>query len=91
MAEGGSEAEHVQVAETAQLYEAELMALRLREEGIDAHVVDQTFHQEPLANVRSFAVVRVMVPRRQADDARRVLAQERELPEDAETGPDEAQ
>ena len=79
MAEGGDADEHVQVAETAHLYEAELMALRLREEGVDAHVVDQTFHQEPLANVRSFAVVRVMVPRDQADQARRILAERKDV------------
>ena len=51
-----------QVAETAQIFEAELIALRLRESGIEAEVVDQTFNQEPLPNVRSFSVVRVLVP-----------------------------
>jgi putative signal transducing protein len=77
--------EHVQVAETGQGYEAELIALRLRANGIDAHVVDQTFHAEPLPNVRSFAVVRVMVPAAQADAARRVLAESAALPEDADS------
>jgi hypothetical protein len=76
--------DHVQVAETAQVYEAELIALRLRAEGIEAHVVDQTFHQEPLSNVRDFAVVRVLVPRDRADEARRILAEGLPLPEDAE-------
>jgi len=77
--------DHVQVAETAQVYEAELIALRLRSEGIEAYVVDQTFHQEPLSNVRNFAVVRVLVPRARAEDARRVLAQGQPLPEDGES------
>ena len=77
--------EHVQVAETGQVYEAELIALRLRSSGIDAHVVDQTFHAEPLPNVRSFAVVRVMVPAAQADEARRVLASGAPLPEDVDS------
>jgi hypothetical protein len=76
--------EHVQVAETGQAYEAELIALRLRANGIDAHVVDQTFHAEPLPSVRSFAVVRVMVPAAQADEARRILATAASLPEDVE-------
>lgn len=76
--------EHVQVAETGQGYEAELIALRLRSNGIDAHIIDQTFHAEPLPNVRSFAVVRVMVPAAQADEARRVLATAAPLPEDVD-------
>jgi hypothetical protein len=46
--------------------------------------VDQTFHQEPLPNVRSFAVVRVMVPASRAEEARRILAETRPLPEDVE-------
>jgi Putative prokaryotic signal transducing protein len=75
---------HVEVAEAGQLYQAELIALRLRAHGIDAHVVDQTFHLEPIPNVRSFAVVRVMVPRDQADEARRILAHNDPLPADAE-------
>ncbi len=75
----------VQVAETAQPYEAELIALRLREAGIDAKVVDQTFRQEPLPSVRSFAVVRVLVPEDEDEQARNVLSQPVELPEDAET------
>jgi hypothetical protein len=74
-----------QVAETAQIFEAELIALRLRDSGIEAEVVDQTFNQEPLPNVRSFAVVRVLVPRDRMDEARRVLAQGQPLPEDGES------
>ena len=77
--------DHVQVAESGQLWEAELMAGRLRAEGVDAHVVDQTFHAEPMPNVRNFAVVRVLVPRAQADEARRILATPAPPP-DAEPG-----
>lgn len=74
----------VQAAETAQPYEAELIALRLREAGIDAEVVDQTFRQEPLPSVRSFAVVRVLVPEDKEEQAREVLSRPAPLPEDAE-------
>ena len=74
----------VQVAEASQLYEAELIALRLRSNGVEAEVVDQTFHQEPLPNVRNFAVVRVLVARGREDEARRILAEGRSLPDDAE-------
>lgn len=88
---GDTRDDHVQVAETGQAYEAELIALRLRSSGIDAHVVDQTFHAEPLPSVRSFAVVRIMVPASQADAARHVLATSAALPEDVdpEGGPPE--
>jgi hypothetical protein len=74
------------VAEAARRYEADLMALRLREHGIDAQVVDQSFQQEPLPDVRSFAVVRVLVPTPQAEEARRILAELEPLPEDVEPG-----
>jgi hypothetical protein len=73
------------VAETSHLYEAELMALRLREAGIEAQVIDQSFKQEPLPSVRSFAVVRVLVPAARVEEARRLLAETKALPEDAET------
>jgi hypothetical protein len=79
-----SQSEHVQVAETGQVYEAELIALRLRANGIDAHVVDQTFHAEPLPDVRSFSVVRVMVPAAEAEAARRILAVADPLPADVD-------
>jgi hypothetical protein len=82
---GGSHGGWDQVAETAQIFEAELMALRLRESGIEAEVVDQTFHQEPLPNVRSFSVVRVLVPREKVDEARSILAHPEPLPEDGES------
>lgn len=82
---GGTHGGWDQVAETAQIFEAELMALRLRGSGIEAEVVDQTFNQEPLPNVRSFAVVRVLVPKEQAAEARRILARSEPLPEDGES------
>jgi len=81
----GSQDGWEQVAETAQAYEAELMALRLRAHGIEAQVVDQTFHQEPLTSVRSFAVVRVLVPADRAEEARKLLAAGTPLPEDGES------
>ncbi len=63
-----------QAAEVGQVWEAELMALRLRESGLPARVLDQSFRQEPLTRVRSFSVVRVLVPRGQGELARAVLA-----------------
>ena len=76
--------ELVQVAETREIFEAELIALKLRDAGIDAQVLDQSFKQEPLPNVRAFSVVRVMVPASSSEDARRVLSEGEPLPEDAE-------
>jgi hypothetical protein len=75
-----------QVAESGQLYEAELMAMRIREAGIEAQVVDQTFHAEPLPDVRSFAVVRVLVPSDCVEEARQVLDSQEPLSEDADVG-----
>ncbi len=71
--------------EASQLYEAELAAGRLREAGIDCRVIDQSYRQEPLPSVRSFAVVRVLVPAERAAEAKRVLAEPLGLPEDAES------
>jgi putative signal transducing protein len=82
---GGSHGGWDQVAETAQIFEAELIALRLRGSGIEAEVVDQTFNQEPLPNVRSFAVVRVLVPKEKLAEARRILDHPEPLPEDGES------
>lgn len=84
MGEENEGVEVVQVVETRQAYEAELIALKLREAGIDAQVLDQSFKQEPLPNVRAFSVVRVMVPAAQEQAARQVLAEAESLPEDAE-------
>jgi hypothetical protein len=77
----GPEPEFETVGEFREIFEAELAALRLREAGLEAHVLDQSFRQEPLPNVRSFAIVRVLVPRASAEEARRLLAQPVEMPE----------
>ncbi len=73
------------VLEVRQVYEAELAAGRLRDAGLDARVIDQSYRQEPVPNVRSFALVRVLVPADQAAEARKVLA-ERPGPEGATEG-----
>jgi hypothetical protein len=77
------------VAETGQLYVGELMALRLREAGFEARVLDQSYRQEPVPSVRSFSVVRVLVPVKDAPAARRALTETVALPEDAEEPPGE--
>ena len=74
----------VQIAETKQAYEAQLIALRLAEAGIDARVLDQSYNQEPMPDVRSLALVRVLVPVASAERARTLLAELVSLPEDAE-------
>ncbi len=74
-ARGPSHGDWDSVLEARQLYEAELAAGRLREAGIDARVIDQSYNQEPLPTVRSFAIVRVLVPAYSAEEARRVLAE----------------
>jgi hypothetical protein len=84
-----TEGDWEQVAEVSQIYEAELMKLRLSEAGVDARVLDQSFRQEPLPNVRSFAVVRILVPSEQAHVARRVLGEAARLPVDADDEGDE--
>jgi hypothetical protein len=73
------------VLEVNQVFEAELAALRLREAGIEARVLDQSYRQEPLPLVRSFAVVRLLVKAEQAEEARRLLQERRDLPEDADS------
>jgi len=77
------------VAEAGQVFEAELMALRLRGEGIDARVIDQSYRQEPVPSVRALSLVRVLVPAEHAGEARRLLAERLDLPEDTEDGEDE--
>ncbi len=72
------------VLETRQVYEAELAAGRLREAGLDARVIDQSYRQEPVPSVRSFALVRVLVPVGQAEEARTLLAGKPGVPEAAE-------
>jgi hypothetical protein len=71
--------------ETSQLYEAELAALRLRSAGLEARVIDQSYRQEPVPFVRALSTVRVLVPAERAAEARRLLAEETLLPEDAES------
>jgi len=70
------------VLETSQLYEAELAALRLREAGFDPRVIDQSYRQEPVPSVRSLAIVRVLVPAERAREARALLAEAAEPPEE---------
>ena len=81
MSEAEAGAEFETVEEFREVFEAELAALRLREAGLEVYVLDQSFRQEPLPNVRSFAIVRVLVPRASAEEARRLLAQPVEMPE----------
>ena len=81
----GTHGEWDQVAEAGQLYEAELMAGRLRQAGFEVQVVDQTFHQDPIPSSRSFNVVRVLVPKDRVEQARRLLAETKPLAEDAKT------
>ena len=81
--------EWLAIAETRELFEAELIALRLRSAGLEASVFDQSFRQEPLPDVRAFANVRVMVRVQDAEAARRLLADSEPLPEDAEAEPSE--
>lgn len=85
------DAELVQVAEAREIFEAELIALKLRSAGLDAQVLDQSFRQEPLPNVRAFSVVRVMVPAAQRVLAEQALLNAAPLPEDAEASPDGAE
>jgi len=74
----------VQVAETKQAYEAELIRLRLGEAGIEARVLDQTYYQEPVPDVRALSLVRVLVPAGREAEARAILATPAPLPEGAE-------
>ena len=73
------------VAEVSEVYEAELIALRLRGDGLEARVIDQSFRQ-PLPSVRAFAIVRVYAPAANADEARRILAEGLEPLEDGDAG-----
>jgi hypothetical protein len=89
MAKGPSHGDWDTVLEAGQLYEAELAALRLRDGGIEARVIDQSYRQEPLPSVRALSLVRVLVPADRAADARRILAEGEMLPEDAEATTEE--
>lgn len=79
----GSHGDWDVVLETNQLYEAELAALRLREAGFEPKVIDQSYRQEPVPMVRSFAVVRVLVAADRAAAARALLEEPHDLPDDA--------
>jgi len=79
----GSHGDWEVVLDASQLYEAELAALRLREAGLEARVIDQSYRQEPVPMVRAFSVVRVLVKAEQAAEARRLLEERHDLPEDA--------
>jgi hypothetical protein len=74
------------VLETSQIYEAEMAALRLREAGLDARVIDQSYRQEPVPFVPGLARVRVLVPAGHAAEARALLRDRVDLPEEAESG-----
>ena len=71
------------VANAREVYEGELMALRLREAGIEANVMDRSLHQFP-SNAPQSTVIEILVPAARADEARRILAEPVGLPEDAE-------
>lgn len=74
-----------EVAEVRQKYEAELIAMRLQEAGIEVQVIDQSFEQMPLPDNLDFECVRVLVPVGRADEARKILSGEMtRLPDDAE-------
>lgn len=73
------------VLEVRQVYEAELAAGRLREQGIDARVIDQSYRQEPVPTVRAFANVRVLVPAERATEARALLSETAEPPDETES------
>jgi hypothetical protein len=72
------------VAHARQIYEAELMALRLRDAGMEASVMDRSFHQVP-SSVPQSTVIEVLVPAGKAEEARKILAETVSLPEDAES------
>jgi hypothetical protein len=81
---GGSYDDWQSVAKVSQVYEAELIALRLQEAGIEAQVIDQSFEQIPLSNVADFESVRVLVPNDKVEEAQRILSVPVTLPDDAE-------
>jgi hypothetical protein len=73
-----------EVARVGQAYLAELLALRLRDAGIECQILDQAFNQEPVPSVPSLALVRVLVPGTSVGEARRVLLEDHALPADVE-------
>lgn len=77
-----------QVAETRQRYEAELIRLRLEGAGIETHIIDQSYNQEPMPEIRSLSLVRVLAPTARADESRRILAALVALPDEADEAPE---
>jgi hypothetical protein len=73
-----------EVASVGQAYEAELIAARLEEAGIEAQVLDQSFEQIPVNNVTDFDLIRVLVPTAEAGKARQILSVPPSIPADAE-------
>lgn len=80
-AEAGPGEGWVGVAAAGQVMAAELLALRLREEGIDARILDPRLAGGEADEVPRW---RLAVPEGQEAAAREALAREVELPEDAE-------
>jgi hypothetical protein len=72
------------VFETATAFEAELVAMRLRDAGFEAQVVDRTFTEAPMPKVSNINTVEVLVPTADAERAREVVAQPVELAEGEE-------
>jgi hypothetical protein len=72
------------VFESATAFEAELVAMRLRDAGLDAQVVDRTFTEAPMPDVSNINTVQVLVPTERAEEARAVVAQPVELEEGAD-------
>jgi hypothetical protein len=58
--------------------------MRLRSAGLEARVIDQSYRQEPVPFVPALSLVRVLVPAEDAAEARALLAERVELPEEAE-------
>ena len=56
------------------LEEATLIACALESAGIHAHVIDKTFHAEPIPMSRLFNRVEIHVAAEEFDSAKRVLA-----------------
>lgn len=73
-----------EVASVGQAYEAELIAARLEEAGIEAQILDQSFEQIPVNNVTDFDLIRVLVPTANAEKARQILSEPPSIPVDAE-------
>jgi hypothetical protein len=76
------------VADVPELYQADLIALRLEEAGIETQVLDQSAEQFTIPGVRSFARVRVLVPVDKVEQAKEALSREATVLEDAEYDPD---